>query len=149
MSCNRTREQVQPLREPPEPPDCNTNRLSSPAPVFFQAEEHGSSETSRPTSQIDKAMELERRDQDNATIGVTVSERLRCADSSKSMRSCHRTYVVFGRLFKLHHDFDLTIEGIIAGDLNGCVILIHEKQDEAWTRAVWARLIRKLRSKGP
>lgn len=62
--------------------------------------------------------------------------------------SCLRTYLVFGRLFKLHSDFDPAIEGILVGDSAGCVVLIHETRDEEWTRAVWRTLIGKLASKG-
>ena len=53
---------------------------------------------------------------------------------------CLRTYLVFGRLFKLHPDFDVAIAGILSGDPSGCVVLIHETQNEDLTRAVWNRL---------
>lgn len=53
---------------------------------------------------------------------------------------CLRTYLVLGRLFKLHPDFDVAIAGILSGDPSGCVVLIHETRDEEWTRTVWSRL---------
>lgn len=61
---------------------------------------------------------------------------------------CSRIYLVLGRLFKLHPDFDAAIEGILAGDTNGCVVLIHETRDEEWTRVVWTRLRDVLVPKG-
>lgn len=54
--------------------------------------------------------------------------------------SCVRNYLVMGRLFKVHPDFDTAVEGILAGDAGGCVVLIHETTDEEWTRVVWSRL---------
>ncbi|CAM9390627.1 unnamed protein product, partial [Scytosiphon promiscuus] len=55
-------------------------------------------------------------------------------------RPCSRNYLVMGRLFKLHPGFDGAVEGILAGDPAGCVVLIHETKDEQLTRAVWSRL---------
>lgn len=62
--------------------------------------------------------------------------------------ACQHTYLVLGRLFKLHPDFDAGIEKILAGDPEGCVILIHETTDEEWTRAVWDRLTQLLVPQG-
>lgn len=61
-------------------------------------------------------------------------------DDPGAQLPCRRNYLVMGRLFKLHPDFDGAIEGILAGDTGGCVVLIHETKDEEWTRAVWSRL---------
>lgn len=62
--------------------------------------------------------------------------------------SCRHKYLVMGRLFKLHPDFDVAIEGILEGDKDGCVILIHETKDEEWTRVVWSRLRDVLAPRG-
>ncbi|CAM9670942.1 unnamed protein product [Ectocarpus sp. 6 AP-2014] len=62
--------------------------------------------------------------------------------------SCRHKYLVMGRLFKLHPDFDAAIEGILEGDKDGCVILIHETKDEEWTRVVWSRLRDVLAPRG-
>lgn len=62
--------------------------------------------------------------------------------------ACQHTYLVLGRLFKLHPDFDAGIEKILSGDPKGCVILIHETTDEEWTRAVWDRLTHLLVPQG-
>lgn len=62
--------------------------------------------------------------------------------------ACQHTYLVLGRLFKLHPDFDAGIEKILSGDPEGCVILIHETTDEEWTRAVWDRLTQLLVPQG-
>ncbi|CAN0554262.1 unnamed protein product, partial [Ectocarpus sp. 12 AP-2014] len=62
--------------------------------------------------------------------------------------SCRQKYLVMGRLFKLHPDFDVAIEGILEGDEDGCVILIHETKDEEWTRVVWSRLRDVLAPRG-
>lgn len=75
--------------------------------------------------------------EDNQTPAVAVREEL---DSVVSGVPCLRTYLVLGRLFKLHPDFDAVITGVLAGDADGCVVLIHETRDEEWTRAVWSRL---------
>ncbi|CAM9214198.1 unnamed protein product, partial [Discosporangium mesarthrocarpum] len=53
-------------------------------------------------------------------------------------------YLVLGRLFKLHPEFDEAVAGILEEDPDGCVVLIHEKQEEEWTRAIWRRLMTKL-----
>lgn len=69
-------------------------------------------------------------------------------DSSEWSARCRRTYLVLGRLFKLHPHFDAAIEGILAGDPRGCVLLIHETADEEWTRGVWRRLMAQLGPQG-
>lgn len=61
---------------------------------------------------------------------------------------CLRNYLVLGRLFKLHPDFDAAIEGILVRDAGGCVVLIHETTDEEWTRVVWSRLRKLLFPRG-
>lgn len=61
---------------------------------------------------------------------------------------CRHKYLVMGRLFKLHADFDAAIEGVLEGDKDGCVILIHETKDEEWTRVVWSRLRDVLAPRG-
>lgn len=68
--------------------------------------------------------------------------------SGGSETLCLRTYLVLGRLFKLHPDFDVAIAGILAGDPFGCVVLIHETRDEEWTRVVWSRLRETLLPQG-
>lgn len=62
--------------------------------------------------------------------------------------SCLQNYLVLGRLFKLHPDFDAAIEGILVRDTGGCVVLIHETTDEEWTRVVWTRLREVLAPRG-
>lgn len=62
--------------------------------------------------------------------------------------SCSRNYLVLARLFKMHPGFDAAIEGILAGDDGGCVVLIHETRDEEWTRVVWTRLREALLPRG-
>lgn len=73
-------------------------------------------------------------------LDAPVALREEDAATDESGAECLRSYLVLGRLFKLHPKFDLAIEGILAGDVDGCVILIHETRDEEWTRAVWSRL---------
>ncbi|CAM9713019.1 unnamed protein product, partial [Hapterophycus canaliculatus] len=72
----------------------------------------------------------------------------RANDELGGWSPCRRNYLVMGRLFKLHPDFDDAIEGILAGDADGCVVLIHETKDEEWTRAVWTRLKKALVPRG-
>lgn len=67
---------------------------------------------------------------------------------AEASASCRQNYLVMGRLFKLHPNFDSAIEGILAGDASGCVILIHETRDEEWTRDVWKRLRKVLVPRG-
>ena len=62
--------------------------------------------------------------------------------------SCSKNYLVLARLFKLHPDFDAAVEGILAGDAGGCVVLIHETRDEEWTQVVWNRLRERLVPRG-
>lgn len=62
--------------------------------------------------------------------------------------SCSRNYLVLARLFKMHPDFDAAIAGVLAGDADGCVVLIHETRDEEWTRVVLARLRELLVPRG-
>ncbi|CAM9920099.1 unnamed protein product, partial [Choristocarpus tenellus] len=57
-------------------------------------------------------------------------------------------YLVLGRLFKLHPDFDNAVMSILEEDINGRVVVIHEKQEGEWTRAIWERLQKKLTPKG-
>uniref|UniRef100_A0A7S2CRM6 O-GlcNAc transferase C-terminal domain-containing protein n=1 Tax=Octactis speculum TaxID=3111310 RepID=A0A7S2CRM6_9STRA len=49
------------------------------------------------------------------------------------------TFLVLGRLFKLHPDFDEIILGILYADRLSCVVLIQERH-ELWTARVWERL---------
>lgn len=73
---------------------------------------------------------------------VEASTRPRSSVSGEGWRSpsCVRHYLVLARLFKIHPDFEAAIAGVLAGDADGCVVLIHETRDEEWTRVVWARL---------
>ena len=61
-------------------------------------------------------------------------------DGNAGPTTCRQNYLVLGRLFKLHPDFDAAINMILAGDPGGCVVLIHETTDEELTRVVWDRL---------
>lgn len=83
---------------------------------------------------------------DNTTFDVMHGEEPRSGGSDAP--NCLRTYLVLGRLFKLHPDFDVAIAGILAGDPSGCVVLIHETRDEEWTRTVWDRLRQVLLPQG-
>lgn len=73
--------------------------------------------------------------------GATAEQNKHDTDlDSQGSTGCLRTYVVLGRLFKLHPEFDAAIKGILARDREGCVLLMHETTDEEWTRCVWSRL---------
>lgn len=91
-----------------------------------------------------KVNEAAANDKDRAALAVKHEE----LHSSGSEALCLRTYLVLGRLFKLHPDFDVAIAGILAGDPSGCVVLIHETRDEEWTRTVWSRLRETLLPQG-
>lgn len=120
--------------ESPQPPySDNTAPLAA-------AETHAATQTPQPILRPHTTAGADRREYDNATATVT--------PANPSALLCRRSYLVFGRLFKLHYAFDTAIEGILAKDSEGCVVLIHEKRDEAWTRSVWKRLTGKLKPRG-
>lgn len=84
-----------------------------------------------------------------ADVGVSAhSEAESISGEPWTGPSCLRNYLVLGRLFKLHPDFDAAIEGILVRDAGGCVVLIHETRDEEWTRVVWSRLRESLFPRG-
>lgn len=83
---------------------------------------------------------------DHTALDAKHDEKFRSGGSNAP--KCLRIYLVLGRLFKLHPDFDVAIAGILAGDPSGCVVLIHETQHEEWTRTVWNRLREVLLPQG-
>lgn len=127
------------MTESPQSPQCDGT-----APLVA-AEMHAATETPRPILHPHTTANPDGREHDSATATVTPTTP-GCADPSALL--CRQTYLVFGRLFKLHYAFDTAVEGILAKDSEGCVVLIHETRDEAWTRAVWERLTRKLSPTG-
>lgn len=76
------------------------------------------------------------------------AERLGVTASEPTLTGCIHEYLILGRLFKLHPDFDTAVREILERDPAGCIVLIHETLNEDWTRAVWKRLTDKLRSVG-